>query len=275
LPSSFSPSAAGLWAALAIFILYGSIHLGSRSEPVPPLPGISIPDIAQNVLLYVPFGTLAVLSLQGHRSTTTVRVGVIALAAAYSALMESLQLYSASRIASALDVVANVAGASIGVAIAGVVRRFIIRTMLMLRPTGLFDTRARFALLFLLAAIGAVAWSPFDITLDVSTLSERTRPVRQDPWLQPGGHELAIHAVSYFVFAVTVAACLPRLRRRAPLVAFVVAVAAAIVIDLGQLAMGSRPIGLAALLSQAAGAGLGAGAVWFTSLPGKPWYADA
>jgi hypothetical protein len=39
------------------------------------------------------------------------------------------------------------------------------------------------------AAIVLAAWYPFDVTLDVSTLSERTRAVRLDPWLWPGTAE--------------------------------------------------------------------------------------
>ena len=65
------------------------------------------------------------------------------------------------------------------------------------------------------------------------------------------------------MLAAVTAACLTGLARRAAPVAAVAAVALAVVIDLGQLAMGSEPIGLAAFVSQAAGACAGAAASAF------------
>ena len=48
-------AAAGL-AALALFVLYGSSGALARGMPrVEPPPGISLPDIAPNLLLYIPF----------------------------------------------------------------------------------------------------------------------------------------------------------------------------------------------------------------------------
>ena len=84
-----------------------------------------------------------------------------------------------------------------------------------------------------------------------------------------------MHAVSYFVLAVMLTASLPGLRRRAPFVALMVTMATATVIDAGQLAMGSRPIGLAALLSQAAGACVGTAVMFIAAVAGRPRYADA
>jgi hypothetical protein len=60
------------------------------------------------------------------------------------------------------------------------------------------------------------------------------------------------------VLAVIMTACLPGLARRAAPVAVIAVVVMAIVIDGGQVAMGSNPVGGAVLLSQAAGAATGA-----------------
>lgn len=276
-PPITARTAAFLWFALSLFILYGSISDRSLDvERAIALPGISLPDIAQNLLLYLPFGTLGVLSLRRTgRSITATRIFVIGLAAAYSALMEWLQLSSISRIASPLDVVANVAGASAGALSTGLVERLAAKAIRALRPTGLFDAPARFALVILFALACAIAWYPFDVTLDVSTLSERTRAVRNDPWLPANATALVIQAVTYLILGGIATVSLPGLRKRAPIVAAVVTVGAAILIDLGQLAMGSEPIGLAALVSQAAGACAGAAAVFVAAGAGSAWYADA
>ena len=65
------------WRALALFILYGSSGPwagdASRAEA---LPGISLPDIAQNVLLYIPFGMFGVWALRGSRLSRTAHVPV-------------------------------------------------------------------------------------------------------------------------------------------------------------------------------------------------------
>src|SRR5688572_16745165 len=105
-------AAAIAWTALAGFIIYGSIGTptgdGRGAEG---LPGISVPDIAQNVLLYVPFGVFGVWTLRHNSSTGLAlwaRVAVIAVG--FSSAMELLQLLSASRIGSPLDVLANVVG---------------------------------------------------------------------------------------------------------------------------------------------------------------------
>ena len=265
-PPLIHPGAAAAgWAALALFVLYGSIGtLAADGRRLAALPGVSWPDIAQNVLLYIPFGTLGVWALQRDAaSRTALCVRVIAIAFVYSSAMELLQMFSALRTASPLDVIANVAGAGTGVMAAQRAEHALTMAVDRVRWTGLLAAPARYLLAATLAAIVLAAWYPFDVTLDVSTLSDRTRVVRLDPWLRPGGAELWGQGARFFVLAAVAAACLPGLARRAAPVAAVAALAVAIVVDLGQLAMGSEPIGLAAFVSQAAGACVGAAASAF------------
>ena len=276
-PSISGRVAAVLWLALSLFILYGSLgDLSLDVERVTALPGWSLPDILQNVLLYWPFGVFGLLALRRlGESTASTRIRVIGLAAVYSTIMELVQVYSASRIASPLDVAANVAGAGIGAVSSPLIDAVVAEVSRRLRPTGMFDAPARFALLLAVIVACAIAWYPFDITLDVSTLSERTRAVRNDPWLYPHTTELVTQAIRYALLSGILTASLPGLRRRAPIVAALITLAAAIMIDLGQLGMGSRPVGLATLLAQAAGGCAGAAGVFFTAGDGKARYADA
>ena len=107
---------AGL-AALALFVLYGSSGaFGTGGAPhVEPLPGISLPDIAQNLLLYIPFGMLSVWTFRGSVSgRRALSVSIVALAFVYSSAMELLQMRFAARIVSPLDVISSVSGALIG-----------------------------------------------------------------------------------------------------------------------------------------------------------------
>ena len=257
-------AAAIAWAALAVFVLYGSIRpFAADGQSTEASPGISVPDITQNVLLYIPFGVFGVWTLRRDTSSQIASwARVTALAAVCSTSIELLQLPSASRIASPLDVLANVLGACGGAMASEAIERAVGTAAHLVRPTGLLTAPARYGLAVVLAAIVLVAWYPFDVTLDVSTLSERTRAVRRDPWLWPGPTELWTQGARFGVLAAILTPCLPGLARRAAAVAVTAVVAIALVIDLGQLMMGSRPIGGAVLMSQAAGAGAGASAAF-------------
>ena len=70
-------------------------------------------DIAFNVIAYVPLGTLACLYFRQMNDRRPI-VRAVALAAAFSFLMEILQLFIPSRVSSAVDVACNSLGALIG-----------------------------------------------------------------------------------------------------------------------------------------------------------------
>jgi VanZ family protein len=78
---------------------------------------VSARDVVQNVLLYVPFGVLGVLSVgrtEPPRHWLRLVARIVALAVLFSASNEALQLYTIDRVASLTDIVSAVAGASIG-----------------------------------------------------------------------------------------------------------------------------------------------------------------
>ena len=274
-PTVIAPRTAGLGLAVwACFVLYGSSGAVAVEGPRPiPLPGISLPDVVQNVLLYMPCGTLGIWTLRPR--TRHQFVGVIAIAFVYSAAMELSQTLSASRIASPIDVLTNGSGAAVGAIVAHRVERIFALVLETVRSTGLLTAPARYLLAAVVAALVLVAWYPFDVALDVSTLNERTRPLRLDPWLWPGTGELWSQGIRFFALVAITTACLPGLARRAAPLAAMIGIAAAIVIDVGQLAMGSKPIGGAGFVSQVAGSCAGAAAVFVVTLARRTWYAAA
>ena len=277
IPPVDAGGAALAWAALAVFVLYGSVGPLAVNAPRAVTPdGVSWPDIAQNVLLYIPFGILGMWSLRrSATSRAAVSVGVIAMAFIYSAAMELLQTLSPLRTASPLDVIANVIGGGTGVLAARQAEQTFLNTVASVRSAGVFTAPARYMLAAALAAVVLTAWYPFDVTLDVSTLSDRTRAVRLDPWLWPGVAELWQQSARFFVVAALLTACLPGLARRAAPTAALTAAIAALVIDLGQLLMGSQPVGVAAWLSQSAGACAAAVAAFILASVRGSWYAAA
>ncbi len=78
-------------------------------------------DIATNVIAYLPFGLLAGVAIARGVQTSVLRAApwALLLAALLSYALESMQSLLPSRVPSRLDLVLNVAGAAVGIAVAG------------------------------------------------------------------------------------------------------------------------------------------------------------
>lgn len=105
------------WLALCASIVYGSLGTWAFYQPgiwAPTL--VSIRDVAVNVMLYVPFGALGVLSLRDGYPRHWLRlVGrMVVLALIFSAANEALQLYTTDRVASLTDILSAGTGALTG-----------------------------------------------------------------------------------------------------------------------------------------------------------------
>ncbi|HWI18404.1 MAG TPA: VanZ family protein [Vicinamibacterales bacterium] len=105
------------WLALCVFIVYGSMGTWAFYQPgiwAPTM--VSARDVALNVLLYVPFGTLGVISLRDGYPRYWLRLvlRVVLLALIFSAANEALQLYTIDRVASLTDILSAGAGSLAG-----------------------------------------------------------------------------------------------------------------------------------------------------------------
>ncbi len=69
-------------------------------------------DAVRNVLVYVPFGVIAMFALRRSDARGVARVTVIAVL--FSIATEALQLYTTDRVASVTDVVWAAVGTSVG-----------------------------------------------------------------------------------------------------------------------------------------------------------------
>lgn len=257
---SSRPLAGPAWALLALFVIYASSGTWTSDGPGIWAPlYLSWPDLAQNMLVYLPFGVFGVLTLRQHRqSALAAELEVAVIALLFSLFVEVIQLYTVERIASLTDVLAAIIGAAAGGVVAEPAARISDRGLAAVQPTGIFNSPDRLVLLVLLAAVVLVAWWPFDPTLDVSALAGRLRSVRHDPWQLNLGACIG-QAALYMCLSLAIALSAWRLPIfNAMVVGATGAVAIAVVADAGQLAMGSQPIGLAGLGAQAAGAMTGA-----------------
>ena len=79
---------------------------------------VDIPDVAANVLLYLPFGVLGVLSAKDtdRRQGLRLVLRIVGAAILFSASNEALQLYTSDRVASLTDIGSAAVGASLGAA---------------------------------------------------------------------------------------------------------------------------------------------------------------
>ncbi len=149
----------------------------------------SLPDLAQNLVLFLPIGLFGALAtrwpaaLASRRLAAPARLAAVVLGATLlSVLLELLQTTSALREADSSDVVANAAGAAVGALLAGPLERRVL-PVLGPRARALLTGRPdRLALLALLGLAVGAALAPPIPTLDLSQLRQAGQTFLADPW---------------------------------------------------------------------------------------------
>ena len=104
-------------------------------------------DIAVNLLLYMPVGVFGFLALRQNFRIALAVTGTVLIALALSSSIEMTQLFDDARVCSASDVLCNVSGTVIGVALASVYRHW-LRRFLARAETGAFLHPSGAVLLF-------------------------------------------------------------------------------------------------------------------------------
>jgi len=204
---STRPPARLLWLLYALFIVYGGtipfhfdsapVDLASRIRWAPFGPDgidarLPLRDIAENVLLFVPFGLLGMLA--GCRSSGWMSraARVVALAVVLSAGVETAQLYARDRTPAISDMLSNSAGALLGaLAAASSVRALQALGRIAVRR-GIERTWAMYATaIMVLATIGG-ALEPFDVTIDPGSVYRKAKALVSGggflapPWTEAG-----------------------------------------------------------------------------------------
>lgn len=248
-----------LWLAFTLFVLYaGTIPfqfsadgIGDRLRHVPLNPLIapdtgrrlSVPDLVQNVLLFVPFGVLGFLA--GRERPIARIIRVTALGLALSVLVEALQLLTNDRVTGLNDVLGNTAGAFAGAVLAWQSSALVRGGMVRLRREGLADVDelGRFAAI---AAVVAIAWwQPFDATLDVGTVVAKIRGVQANAWQFDSLRDEGLSIMLWSLFAITCAEYLAALGEfRAGRKAAAIGIVLAAGLEASQVLIGSRMPGL-------------------------------
>jgi glycopeptide antibiotics resistance protein len=185
-----------LWACFTFFVIYGttipfSFDLQDRSlawiihkvnwSALGDGHGHGIPDIVQNVLLFIPFGFLGYLSLIEKRSIPKL-IAIVLLGTGLSTMVEFLQVFSWTRYSALSDVVTNTVGTAVGLFAGIALKRSVMEfkshpeTVRLVKAESVFP-----AFIFLvLAVVGC--WEPFDFSLDPGMAWDKIKPLLHDPF---------------------------------------------------------------------------------------------
>ncbi len=292
-----------LWVLFAAFIVYGGTipfhFLGDggavlqklREVPLNPFLSpdtgrrLSIPDVVQNILLYLPFGALGFLAVRnggrgapnvgrgfspgGHRNVgRAFRPGVrrlvlvTFLGMALSTFVESLQLLTSDRVSSLGDVAANTAGACLGAVAAWQLRESVARGLRRLRAEGLADVDELRPLAIAALVLVVAFWQPFDATLELGTIVGKVRSLQGDLWQFTGLRDEGTSIMLSAFLATTLASYLSVLgERRAGMKAAALGAGLVCLLEASQLFIGSRMPGLWDALVGCTGVAIGA-ALW-------------
>ena len=262
-----------LWLLYAAFIVYAATipfhfvgdasvvlsHLGNVSlNPfVSPETGrrLSVPDVVQNILLFLPFGALGFLGAprSGRGSFETIslatklrRIVVVTLLATAASLgVETLQLFTADRVSSLGDVVADTAGAFLGAMTSWQLSDSFSSGVGRLKAAGLADADALRPLAVAALAIAVAFWQPFDVTLDVSTTVGKLRSLQSDIWQFTGVRDEGTMLMLSMFFSMTFASYLSVLgQKRAGGTAALLGIVSVFLLEGSQVVIGSRMPGL-------------------------------
>jgi VanZ family protein len=268
-----------LWLLTVAFIVYGTtipfqfvdnldlvserLSRVSLNPLISPETGrrVSIPDVVQNVLLFVPFGVLAMSSM--GRRFPIARLALVTLAAALlSTAVEVLQLFTVDRTTSLSDVVANSMGGLLGALAWPVVVSTARGASRYARHRRWTDARAFYPFVVTIGLLCVAAWEPFDPSLELGTVWSKLKRFSVDP-LQASGFSGDEPLQLLRFGAATVAGAFAYLERRlsAPAMrAAALCVAIGVVLEASQIAIESRMPSVEDALLCIAGAICGAAA---------------
>ena len=136
----------------------------------------SIPDIVQNILLFLPFGFLGVFTVSNRRIGLVIFTGM-----ALSASVECLQLFTTDRITSLTDLTTNTLGTAVGVFLAVTIVKLFAHTKHH-KFLGRLIADKDFQLALIASAfVAGASLQPFDFTLDIGVVGTRIKSIISEP----------------------------------------------------------------------------------------------
>jgi VanZ family protein len=272
--ASDSRFALWVWLLLGTFIVYGSLvpwdivwdrglaaaRLAALSlNPLLSPDGArraSLPDVAQNVSLFAPFGLAGMIALRRQWPSAPTRVMcVTALAALLSATVETLQLFTVNRVTSVGDLFFDTVGAFAGALSAGPYQRSVRSALGWVKASKIADAPALYPTCVAAVILCIAAWHPFDVTIEAGAIWGKVKAIGRDPWQVHALTDEGLELLRYLLFTASAAVWLRQIAVRAPMTkALAVGVAAAVGLEGSQFFFESRMPGIEDALVHSAGA---------------------
>ncbi len=180
-----------LWMIFSLFVVYGTSFPFAFKPGRYPIYKLlhrvnwhllsSIPDMIQNVLLFIPFGFLGYFSLI-RKSSPKRKWVIVLMGCSLSTFVEFLQIFSWSRFPALADVIFNTLGTGVGLLFGVQLKKSVLG--IKSHPTfrGFLDAPAAFpAVVFLILVVGGT-WAPFDFSLEVGSMWRRFQPLFHYSW---------------------------------------------------------------------------------------------
>lgn len=139
----------------------------------------SIPDIVQNILLFLPFGILSFLWLN-QRKWNRIFIAIL-LGLLLSIFVEILQLFTIDRTTSATDLISKSAGTFFGALTAAVTLDLISKVITFQSLQKHLQIRFFFPFLICCIVVTVGALQPFDFSLDIGFLWSRIKFLVDEP----------------------------------------------------------------------------------------------
>ncbi len=183
-------TARALWAAFAIFIVYGTtfpFHFWGRNYAFRQLlhrinwhPVSSVPDVVQNILLFMPFGFLGYFSLV-HKRSPLKKTAVVILGFLLSTSVEFSQIFETDRWPALSDVIFNTVGTAVGLIGGVMLKRSVLGFKSNPMARKYLDAPSAFPLLIFIILVTGSLWQPFDFSLEVSNIWGHVKQFLKEP----------------------------------------------------------------------------------------------
>lgn len=178
-----------LWALFSLFVVYGTTfpfsfrndrHFSYYTNRINWGMFSSIPDMVQNVLLFLPFGFLGYFSLI-HKSSRLRKLAIVVMGGSLSATVEFLQMFSPERYPAKADVEFNTLGTIVGLLLGIVLKKFVLEFKSHPNARRFLDAHSAFpAFVFLILTVVG-CWEPFNFSLEIGSMWGHIKPILQQP----------------------------------------------------------------------------------------------
>ena len=133
----------------------------------------SIPDVVQNILLFIPLGFLGILAAKKPNLFALLKIGLLGFA--LSGLVEAAQLMTTDRTSSITDLITNAAGTFLGALAALFLSGFFTKVISQSQLQALKGDKPFQLLMITAGIIAASSLQPFDFTLDVASIKNNIK----------------------------------------------------------------------------------------------------